>query len=155
MSFSVNHIFQNETQTVYTNILFFLLLYLSTCTFIQVTIYNGLRDTGVPHQGAEKWIQTIGNGTIQHRRKWSSLSVGGGSNQTLGEQVAGYVTNYANNITFVTLIGAGHLSPGERPASAYQMISSFLRHESLPKYNGPVCPKNKIWLGRGWADFQC
>ena len=140
---------------MYTNILFFLLLYISTCTFIQVTIYNGLRDTGVPHQGAEKWIQTIGNGTIQHRRKWSSLSVGGGSNQTLGEQVAGYVTNYANNITFVTLIGAGHLSPGERPSSAYQMISSFLRHESLPKYNGPVCPKNKIWLGRGWADFQC
>ena len=148
--------FKQNPKLYISNIFILFLCYISLLhSFIQVTIYNGLRDTGVPHQGAEKWIQTIGNGTIQHRRKWSSLSVGGGSNQTLGEQVAGYVTNYANNITFVTLIGAGHLSPGERPASAYQMISSFLRHESLPKYNGPVCPKNKIWLGRGWADFQC
>ena len=148
--------FKQNPKLYISNIFILFLCYISLLhSFIQVTIYNGLRDTGVPHQGAEKWIQTIGNGTIQHRRKWSSLSVGGGSNQTLGEQVAGYVTKYANNITFVTLIGAGHLSPGERPASAYQMISSFLRHEPLPKYNGPVCPKNKIWLGRGWADFQC
>ena len=29
-----------------------------------VTVYNGLRDTAVPAQGAEKWIRTVGNATV-------------------------------------------------------------------------------------------
>ena len=117
----------------------------------QVLIYNGLRDTGVPAQGVPRWLTTIGNGTLESRRKWSAMSVGGGSNQTLGDQVAGYVSSYGNGAKFATIIGAGHLSPGERPASAYQLISSLLRNEELPIYAGLKC--KRLWLGRGYGQF--
>jgi carboxypeptidase C (cathepsin A) len=115
-----------------------------------VTIYNGLRDTAVPAQGAEKWIQTVGNATIvSARRKWSAPSVGGSS--TTGDQVAGYVTRYASGVQFVTVVGAGHLMPAERPASALILISAVLSREELPIYTGPECLP--LWLGRGYGDF--
>ena len=118
---------------------------------IGVTVYNGLRDTGVPAQGAARWISSIANGTVVSRRKWSALSVGGGRNQTIGEQVAGYVTEFTNKIKFVTIVGAGHLSPGERPISTFQMISAVLEDAPLPMYTGVEC--ERLWLGRAWGEF--
>lgn len=129
-----------------------------------VTIYNGLRDTGVPAQGAERWIATIaapdsadgrattGVPAASPRRKWSSPSAGGaGGRFTNSSQVAGYVTRYANGIQFVTVVGAGHLMPGERPASASTLISAVLRGEELPAYDGPKC--KRLWLGKGYGNF--
>ena len=115
-----------------------------------VTIYNGLRDTAVPAQGAEKWIQTVGNSTVvSPRRKWSAPSVGG--SQKVGAQVAGYVTRYASGIQFATAAGAGHLMPGERPESALALIGAVLRDEPLPEYTGAKC--KRLWLGKGYGKF--
>ena len=116
-----------------------------------VTIYNGLRDTAVPSQGAIKWIRSLGNGTeVAPRRKWSAPSVGA-AGVVAGPLVAGYVTRYANGIQFATIIGAGHLAPAERPASALTLINAVLRAEPLPEYTGPAC--KRLWLGRGYGDF--
>ena len=61
-------------------------------------------DTAVPSQGAVKWIESIGNGTVASpRRKWSATSVGG-AGLAVGQQVAGYVTRYANGIQFATKV---------------------------------------------------
>jgi carboxypeptidase C (cathepsin A) len=115
-----------------------------------VTVYNGLRDTAVPAQGAERWIQQIGNSTvIRPRRKWSAPSVGGSHN--VGDQVAGYVTRYASGVQFATVVGAGHLMPAERPASAITLITAVLGREELPLYTGPECIP--LWLGQGYGDF--
>lgn len=118
-----------------------------------VTIYNGLRDTGVPAQGAERWIKTIGTGAIASpRRKWSSPSAGGaGGVFTNTSQVAGYTTRYESGIQFVTVIGAGHLMPGERPVSASTLISAVLHSRELPRYDGPTC--KRLWLGRAYGSF--
>ena len=119
----------------------------------EVVIYNGLRDTGVPSQGAERWITTIGNGTVSSpRRKWSSPSVGGaGGHYFNTSQVAGYTTTYANGIRFISIIGAGHLMPSERPASALTVINAVLANAELPLYSGPKC--KRLWLGRGYGNF--
>jgi serine carboxypeptidase-like clade II len=116
-----------------------------------VTIYNGLRDTAVPAQGALRWIESgaVGNATVvSARRKWSAVSAGHGSSDA---QVAGYVTRYASGIQFATIIGAGHLTPAERPASSIALVRAVLRGEELPRYKGPAC--KRLWLGRGYGTF--
>eukprot|EP00931_Biecheleriopsis_adriatica_P046670 TRINITY_DN26821_c0_g1_i1.p1 TRINITY_DN26821_c0_g1~~TRINITY_DN26821_c0_g1_i1.p1 ORF type:complete len:506 (+),score=67.59 TRINITY_DN26821_c0_g1_i1:58-1575(+) len=107
---------------------------------IPVLIYNGLRDTALPFNGAEKWTADMGKAVAQPRRLWGS-----------GGNVAGHVTTYSNGLTFVTVQGAGHLVPADRPVPARTMISAFLARESLPTYNGKKC--SRIWLGRGWGHF--
>ena len=117
-----------------------------------MTLYNGLRDTAVPAQGVERWVRTIGDGSVKDtRRKWSAPSVGSGAGQKMGEQVAGYVTRYSSGIQFATVLGAGHLMPGERPASASVLIKAVLNDEALPYYTGPKC--KRLWLGRGYGNF--
>lgn len=42
------------------------------------------------------------------------------------KKIAGFVQNFENNVTFVTLKGAGHMSPLDKPEEALRMITNFL-----------------------------
>lgn len=110
---------------------------------VRLFIYNGLRDTGVPAEGAEKWVPRVAGDALRApRRKWGAPPDG---------RIAGEVTEYASGLTFATLEGAGHLVPGDRPQAARVMIDAFLRGVPLPPYEGQPC--NQVWLGRGWGAF--
>merc|ERR1712217_372519 len=107
---------------------------------VRTLIYNGLRDTALPFNGAENWTREIGQRVSEPRRLWQSDG-----------NVAGHVVTYSNGLTFATINGAGHLVPADRPIPARTMVASFLNNKPLPVYTGDKC--TRIWLGRGWGNF--
>eukprot|EP00938_MAST-03A_sp_MAST-3A-sp1_P004345 g4345.t1 len=113
---------------------------------IPLLIYNGLRDTAVPWIGALRWIpRVVGTNASSSRRLWGCHD---GDSFLKG----GHVTTYKGGLlTFVTVEGAGHLVPSERPKLAFAMISSFLRGDAMPTYEGASC--QRLWTGRGYAEF--
>jgi hypothetical protein len=96
-----------------------------------MTIYNGLKDTAVPAVGAIKWVTEMhqdmvdplkpsrhdrvdasaehGNIISEPRRKWAV------DEAHAKTEVAGWVTGFSSGLNFVTIKGAGHLLPAERP----------------------------------------
>ena len=113
---------------------------------VRTLIYNGLRDTGVPVAGAERWVPRVAGTALAQggaRRKWGA--------PPKGQYVAGDVTQYATGLTFATVEGAGHLVPADRPEATRAMMAAWLRSEPLPAYGGAAC--TPVWLGRGWGDL--
>lgn len=49
----------------------------------------------------------------------------------LGTQVAGYVTDYAEGLTFATIKGAGHMVPQFKPIPALVMFQKFITGQKL------------------------
>lgn len=113
---------------------------------METLIYNGMRDTAVPAVGAEQWVPRVAGAVAEPRRPWS-LGAGPGSG------VAGHVTRYARGagLTFVTVQGAGHLVPADRPEEGRALVATFLAGGSLPAYTGKAC--QRLWAGRGYSDF--
>lgn len=110
---------------------------------VRMLIYSGLSDTGVPDVGAERWLPRVaGPRLLAPRRKWGTPPSG---------EFAGHVTEYESGLTFVTVAGAGHLVPGDRPVAALSMIRSWVAAEPLPAYKGKPC--KRLWLGRGYGNF--
>jgi len=119
----------------------------------EVLIYNGLRDSAVSYPGAEHWTAQIGGAVQTPRRKWADTS----------GAFAGHVTHFAGasgasqpagrngSLTFATVVGSGHLVPGDRPKSARSMIAAFVKGQPLPEYSGLQC--ERYWLGRGYGNF--
>lgn len=106
---------------------------------VSMLIYSGLMDTSVPDAGAERWLPRVaGPAVASPRRKW-------------GTPFMGHVTAYSSGLTFVTVAGAGHLVPGDRPAAAAAMMKAWLAGEALPAYHGKAC--KRLWLGRGYGEF--
>ena len=124
---------------------------------VPVLIYNGLRDTGVPALGARRWVPTVGGVIAAPRRKWAPVAVRSNSTKARNNnapwltEIGGHVTVYENGLTYVEVIGAGHLVPAERPRSAHTMIESWVGGRELPEYLGPKC--KRLWLGRGYGTF--
>ena len=110
---------------------------------VRMLIYSGLSDTAVPDVGAAEWLPRVAGTRVRAaRRKWGTPPDGG---------FAGHVTEYESGVSFVTVAGAGHLVPADRPAAALAMISAWARGESMPAYKGKAC--KRLWLGRGYGDF--
>ncbi|KAK3257530.1 hypothetical protein CYMTET_33381 [Cymbomonas tetramitiformis] len=107
-------------------------------------IYNGLEDAAVPHQGAQGWVEGLfGHSITDHRRKWGSPPYGA---------LAGHVTTYVDGrVTYVTVRGAGHLVPADRPLPGRAMISAFLKGVPMPLYAGLPC--QKVWTGRDYQSY--
>lgn len=93
--------------------------------------------------GAERWLPQVAGAHVgAPRRKWGAPPSG---------HFAGHVTEYASGLTFVTVAGAGHLVPGDRPLAALAMVRAWLQGAPLPSYKGKAC--KRLWLGRGYGDF--
>ena len=110
---------------------------------VRILIYSGLSDTGVPDVGAERWLPRVAGTALKAaRRKWGAAPNG---------TFAGHVTEYESGLTFVTVAGAGHLVPGDRPVAALAMMGAWARGKALPLYKGKLC--KRLWLGRGYGFF--
>ncbi|XP_004510209.1 serine carboxypeptidase-like 20 [Cicer arietinum] len=78
-------------------------------------IFSGDHDMCVPFTGSQAWTRSIGYKIVDEWRPW--LSNG---------QVVGYTQGYDNNLTFLTIKGAGHTVPEYKPQEALDFYKRFL-----------------------------
>ncbi|KAG4120534.1 hypothetical protein ERO13_D11G149200v2 [Gossypium hirsutum] len=83
-------------------------------------IYSGDHDMCVPFTGSQAWTRSIGYEIVDEWRPWMSNG-----------QVAGYLQGYANNLTFLTIKGAGHTVPEYKPEEALDFYSRFLAGKAI------------------------
>ncbi|XP_010527286.1 PREDICTED: serine carboxypeptidase-like 20 isoform X2 [Tarenaya hassleriana] len=83
-------------------------------------IYSGDHDMCVPYTGTEAWTRSLGYNVTDGWRPWM-----------LDDQVAGYIQGYSNNLTFLTIKGAGHTVPEYKPRESLSFYSRFLAGEKI------------------------
>ena len=83
----------------------------------KVLVFSGDTDACVPHTGSEAWVRSLGYPVKEEWRPW-----------LVNQQVAGYVTEYSadNQLTFLTVKGAGHMVPQYQPEAALNMITRWI-----------------------------
>jgi carboxypeptidase C (cathepsin A) len=86
----------------------------------RVLVYNGDVDPGCNYLWAEASVQKFG---LNVSKEWHPWVYG---DRIVGEQLGGFMTEYTPNVSFVTVHGAGHMSPQWRPEAVFHMLSSFL-----------------------------
>ena len=109
-TFQYNRDQQDERVTIYPT--------LTKQAGYQVLVYNGEADLCVPYTDNEYWTRSM-NYTVDSA--WAAWAVNGEE----GPYVGGYRIKYANNFTFATVRGAGHMVPETRPEAA---LTLFVNH---------------------------
>ncbi|XP_078005248.1 lysosomal protective protein-like [Phascolarctos cinereus] len=82
----------------------------------RMLVYNGDTDVACNFLGAEKFVEPLYQPVMTLYQPWYYK-----------RQVAGFFKEY-EQITFLTVKGAGHMVPQHRPAQALKMSESFLRN---------------------------
>jgi polar amino acid transport system substrate-binding protein len=105
---------------------------------LQILIYNGDADYILSHMGNSAWINQ--GLALNKTREWTKWRGSDG-------QVAGYFEEYATAgvpLTFLTVKGAGHMVPRDRPKHALDMLTRFLAGGDFDKVplapDTPLCP---------------
>ncbi|CAI0561262.1 unnamed protein product [Linum tenue] len=83
-------------------------------------IFSGDHDMCVPFTGSEAWTRAMGYKIVDKWRPWISNG-----------EVAGYTQGYENNLTFLTIKGAGHTVPEYKPKEALNFYSRFLAGKAI------------------------
>lgn len=104
---------------------------------LNILIYNGDADYILSHMGNSAWVRSL---NLTQSRNWTQWK---GSDR----QVAGYFEQYAMGttpLTFLTVKGAGHMVPKDRPRHALDMFAKFLQgggYENVAAAEyGELCP---------------
>ena len=101
-------------------------LYQSLVKRYRLVIYNGQEDGCVPYNAMETFTEGLGLPVTVEWHPWLGSSAAGGS-----RVAAGYATTYGENLSFVTVKGAGHEVPTYKPAAAFDLFSAFLNGTAL------------------------
>mmetsp|Transcript_22639 Transcript_22639/g.34204 ORF Transcript_22639/g.34204 Transcript_22639/m.34204 type:complete len:526 (-) Transcript_22639:87-1664(-) len=108
---------------------------------LEILIYNGDADYILSHMGNSAWI-TQGLNLTSSDREWTKWHGSDG-------QVAGYFETYQTKggipFTFLTVKGAGHMVPKDRPEHALNMLVQFLKggqdYDKVERATvTPLCP---------------
>jgi len=86
---------------------------------LNILIYSGDTDGAVPLIGTREWIRNLNLGILEPYRSWY-----------VDEEVAGYTILYTG-LRLVTVKGAGHIVPQDKPAQAHHMLMSWLQGTTL------------------------
>ncbi|XP_033755700.1 lysosomal protective protein-like [Pecten maximus] len=89
----------------------------------RVMVYNGDADMACNFLGDEWFVSSLGQKLVSDRSMWH-IKTGA------GEQVAGFVKQM-ENISLVTVRGAGHMVPTDKPGAALLMFTSFIKNTPL------------------------
>jgi len=92
---------------------------------LRVLIYSGDTDFAVPWTGSAYWTSSMS--LTPKGGEWRQWSF----KDALGSQVAGFVTDYAEGLTYATIKGAGHMVPQFKPIPALVMFQKFLTGQPL------------------------
>ncbi|XP_026429572.1 serine carboxypeptidase-like 26 [Papaver somniferum] len=88
---------------------------------LKIWIYSGDTDGRVPVIGSRYWTEALGLSLKSPWRTWYHEN-----------QVGGRIVEYENGFSFVTVKGAGHLVPLNKPTESLALIRSFLSGDPLP-----------------------
>ncbi|CAN6991154.1 hypothetical protein BRARA_A03014 [Brassica rapa] len=88
---------------------------------LKIWVYSGDADGRVPVIGSRYCVEALGLRVKSEWRSWFH-----------NHQVGGRITEYEGGLTFVTVRGAGHLVPLNKPEEALALFSSFLNGQELP-----------------------
>lgn len=98
---------------------------------LRVWVYSGDVDADVPITGTIRWItqyrEEHGLPVIEPWREWWTRGL-----HRHEDQVAGMVWKL-KGLTFVSVKGAGHMVPKDKPQESYVMLERFLAGLSLPE----------------------
>mmetsp|Transcript_19304 Transcript_19304/g.49509 ORF Transcript_19304/g.49509 Transcript_19304/m.49509 type:complete len:452 (-) Transcript_19304:767-2122(-) len=83
---------------------------------VRALVYNGDTDMACNFLGDEEMVASLGRDVTSDHRPWY-----------LDNQVGGFTKSY-DDITFITVRGAGHMVPQDRPAQAFYMFKTFLEN---------------------------
>ncbi|XP_025870491.1 lysosomal protective protein [Vulpes vulpes] len=97
-------------------------LKLLTTQKYRILLYNGDVDMACNFMGDEWFVDSLNQKMEVQRRPW--LVDYGDS----GEQIAGFVKEFSH-IAFLTIKGAGHMVPTDKPQAALTMFSRFLNKQ--------------------------
>jgi len=102
---------------------------------LRILVYSGDTDFIVNFLGTQNWLDALNLTVLSPWQSWRGSD----------KQVAGYFTVY-DGLTFLTVKGAGHMVPKDRPLHALDLFTSFLtgrKYDYVPpaKGVGPLCPK--------------
>ncbi|XP_072412937.1 lysosomal protective protein isoform X2 [Chiloscyllium punctatum] len=87
----------------------------------QFLVYNGDVDMACNFMGDEWFVESLQQKVTVNRRTW--LYDDGN-----GDQVGGFVKEFGN-LAFLTVKGAGHMVPTDKPLAAFTFFSRFLHKE--------------------------
>jgi carboxypeptidase C (cathepsin A) len=90
---------------------------------IRILIYSGDTDGCVPTLGTRKWIKMMNMTVSDSWRHWSTSY-----DQT---DIAGYVMDFQEGLTFLTIKGTGHMSIQWKRPEGFDMFSRFLKDEKF------------------------
>lgn len=89
---------------------------------VRVLVYSGDVDASVPFTGSQYWTSRLQSSQpLSLWQPWMNSN----------NQLAGFETIYPNDFRFVTIRGAGHMTPQFRPEESFIMFSKWLRAENL------------------------
>ncbi|KAI3682567.1 hypothetical protein L1987_82630 [Smallanthus sonchifolius] len=83
-------------------------------------IFSGDHDMCVPFTGSEAWTRSLGYKVVDEWRQW-----------LVDGQVSGFIQGYDNNLTFLTIKGAGHTVPEYKPKEALAFYDRWLEGEKI------------------------
>ncbi|MBN3309794.1 PPGB protein, partial [Amia calva] len=81
---------------------------------LQLLVYNGDVDMACNFIGGKWFVESLNQQPISQYKPWY-----------YNDQIAGYVEQY-QKITFLTVMGSGHMVPQYKPGPALQMFQNFL-----------------------------
>ncbi|XP_072917635.1 lysosomal protective protein isoform X1 [Hemitrygon akajei] len=84
----------------------------------QILVYNGDVDMACNFMGDEWFVNSLHQEVQVNRRTWLYKDEN-------GDQVGGFVKEFAN-LAFLTVKGAGHMVPSDKPNAAFTFFSRFL-----------------------------
>lgn len=87
---------------------------------LKALFYNGDTDLTFNVVGNQWFVDNLGNEITLDYKPWK-----------LHDQVAGFYSTYAGNVTFVTIKGAGHMAAQNKGEEAFAVISSFIKDVAL------------------------
>lgn len=97
---------------------------------LRIWIYSGDIDANVPTLGTLKWINSLkdaeGIPVVEPWREWWVPGL-----HTHEDQMGGMVWKL-RDMTFVSVKGAGHMVPSDKPKEAQVLFESFLNGVDLP-----------------------
>jgi hypothetical protein len=98
---------------------------------LKVLVYNGDTDPAITSFAAQNWTSHLGLNERQHWRPWTVDSC---------QRMGGYVTRYEGLFDFLTIRGAGHMVPTEKPAATFAFIQAWINGVEYPSFD-PNCTK--------------
>ncbi|CAA7393727.1 unnamed protein product [Spirodela intermedia] len=83
-------------------------------------VYSGDHDLFVNFLGTQAWLRSLNYSIVHDWRPW-----------LVNGQAAGYTRTYANNLTFATVKGAGHIATEYKPRECWDMFERWISGQAL------------------------